>query len=269
MPNTEFLETYPLYRRFNFSTAYLGLDRTPKAPVHMECPNCESVQTFVMRNSYSEGAAFDNSPTTGAVCRLVYLCTSCQAGLRYFIVRFADDGKSVMKIGQYPPWSIDVDKDVQSFLGKHAGLFKKGLILESQGFGVGAFAYYRQITESVIDSLLDELAGLVPPADRDKYAAALAATKKTRVAQDKIDLVKDLLPDPLRPDNMNPLAVLHSALSEGLHAGSDEECATYAAEVREVLVFLVHQISVTKTSAKSFSAGIRKLLDRKSGNASQ
>jgi hypothetical protein len=66
---------------------------------------------------------------------------------------------------------------------------------------------------------------------------------------------------------MNPLGVLHSALSEGLHAESDDKCLEQAAVVREVLVFLVNQVHASKASAKSFTEGMRKLLEKKSGKA--
>ncbi|MFZ0548883.1 MAG: hypothetical protein WAM60_25760, partial [Candidatus Promineifilaceae bacterium] len=56
----------------------------------------------------------------------------------------------------------------------------------------------------------------------EQYQFALAETKKTTITQDKINLVKDLLPAILRPDGMNPLSILHSSLSKGLHAESDE-----------------------------------------------
>ncbi|MDZ7680350.1 MAG: hypothetical protein U5J63_01245 [Fodinibius sp.] len=93
--------------------------------------------------------------------------------------------------------------------------YKKGLICESQGYGIGAFSYYRRIVED-IDDLLDEISSLLKGEELDKYQEALQKTKKTNVTQDKIELVKDLLPQILRPDNMNPLSTLHSTLSEGL-----------------------------------------------------
>lgn len=84
----------------------------------------------------------------------------------------------------------------------------------------------------------------------------------------KIELVKDLLPPILRPEGMNPLAALHSALSQGLHAESDEECLDLAQHCREVLVFLVNQVAASKDTAKSFTSSMRKLLDKKSAKSS-
>ena len=62
---------------------------------------------------------------------------------------------------------------------------------------------------------------------------------------------------------MNPLAVLHDALSDGLHGRSDEECLALAAEIREILVFLVGQIAATTAAAKGFTGAMRRLLEKK------
>ena len=77
-------------------------------------------------------------------------------------------------------------------------------------------------------------------------------------------MVKDLLPPILRPEDMNPLSVLHSILSEGLHSKSDEECLQLAESCRNIITFLVSQISITKNRSNEFSSNMRKLLQSKS-----
>ena len=200
----------------------------------------------------------------GLVCRAEYRCSACRNFLWTFFVRFGDDYESITKIGQWPPWSIEVDPALAKMLGNHAAAYKKGLVCESQSYGIGGFAYYRRIVESIIDRLLDEIGDLIPSSERATYQQALGEAKKTSVAKEKIELVKDLLPPILRPDGMNPLALLHSILSAGLHDRSDDECLEDAQSIREILVFLVNQVLQSKESRKSFTAGMRKLLDRKS-----
>ncbi len=97
-----------------------------------------------------------------------------------------------------------------------------------------------------------------------KYKAALEEVKKTTVAQEKIELVKDLLPSALRPGDVNPLSAIHSALSEGLHEESDEGCLEYADAIREALVFLVNRLVRTKKENMSFTESMKKLLGKKS-----
>ena len=77
-------------------------------------------------------------------------------------------------------------------------------------------------------------------------------------------MVKDLLPTILRPNGVNPLGVLHSELSEGLHAESDESCLENASHIKSILIYLVNQIIQSKESAKGFTESMKSLLDKKS-----
>lgn len=62
---------------------------------------------------------------------------------------------------------------------------------------------------------------------------------------------------------MNPLALLHRELSEGIHEKSDQECLKAAVDLREILEFLVTQIKTTAESSKKFTESMRKRLDEK------
>lgn len=193
-----------------------------------------------------------------------YVCAGCQRSIRHFDLLIADDSSSIMKIGQHPAWDIRGNKQVERILGTHRAYLRKGLVCESQGYGIGAFAYYRRIVEETIDGLLDQIPQLLDGSELILYGEALAKTKQTRVTAEKIDIIKDLIPPVLRPDGMNPLRVLHETLSEGLHAQSDEVCMSNAEVVREILTFLATQIATATEAKKSFTAGMKALLDKKS-----
>jgi hypothetical protein len=264
MPHKEFLEQYPLYRKFKTSSLPHTADNLPVVAIKMACPLCSSEQTFVMTNKYSENFGYDNCPISGQIFRLTYGCAHCLKFTRYFFIKVADDRTSLMKVGQYPVWDVSTDPTIERMLDEHADYFKKGLICESQGYGIGSFAYYRRIIEEIIGQLLEDIAGLLSGDEHEKYVQALNETKKTIVTQDKIKLVQDLLPAILRPNGMNPLSVLHSVLSEGLHGKSDEDCMEYAMSVWEVLVFLVNQVAASKATSKGFTESMKKLLEKKS-----
>lgn len=265
---TEFLETYPLYRKFHTEHLTTYTNNLPVAKINMRCSKCGGVRTFEMKNRYAEFTQQLNYPVSGLVSRWFYLCGDCQIFTRIFVVKFSENIDWVMKIGQLPSWEITGNKDLEKRLGEYSDLYQKGLICESQGYGIGAFGYYRRIVEETIGDLLNEITDLVSPAELSEYQIALEKTKATVVTQEKIELVKDLLPAILRPDNINPLQVLHSSLSEGLHAGSDEACLEHSESIRSTLIFLVSQIAVTKDSSKEFTQNMRKLLDKKSGKTS-
>jgi len=248
-------------RKFNFDKiGYYTLNVISKPPIRIHCHTCDCLQTFNMSNEYYENYPYD-SQFSGKVIRIVYLCSACKEYECFFLLQFAED--YIMKVGQYPLWEIVPDKKLSELLGAHQDYYKKGLVCESQGYGIGAYAYYRRIIEEIIDSLLYSITDLIPESEKQQYLEALNQTKKTIVAQEKIELVKDLLPEILRPDGMNPLNLLHSTLSEGLHAKTDEECLEIAGSIRDILVFLVNQILQTKESSKKFTTHMRKLLNKK------
>jgi len=263
VPDKIFLETYPLYRRFQTSVA-ATLAELPKPRINMVCPICKSRQTFAMINEHWEGYNYTNYPSGGTAVRAKYVCTHCEKCIRHFFIHIDSSLKSMSKIGQWPAWEIESEPLIEQMLGPHADHYKKGLVCESQSYGIGAFSYYRRIVEEIIDNLLDEIQELMAGDDLTRFKDAMAKARLTTVTQEKIDLVKDLLPTILRPDGMNPLGVLHSALSEGLHAESDDDCLEQAVVVREILVFLVNQVHASKASAKSFTDGMRKLLSKRS-----
>lgn len=273
MPVTKFLEEAPLYRKISidYPDIWSGI---PKPAVHMFCEVCKSDQTFQMVNKYNwEGHESLSCPLEfEAMC--LYKCAACKnerTFLLHFEVPWDDENNHpvepielvVTKVGQYPPWSIDINRDLSQVLGEYEDIYKKGLIFESQGYGIAAYAYYRRIIEDIIDKLLDMIPDLLLGKDKEAYMIALEQTKHDINASDKIKLVKDLLPSSLRPDGINPLSTLHQSLSEGLHARTDDECTEIAANIRLVLVYLVRQIALTRESSASFTKGMRKLLDKK------
>ncbi|UJH91415.1 hypothetical protein LZ575_01105 [Antarcticibacterium sp. 1MA-6-2] len=267
MLSKEFLEEYSLFRKYlinpNSKLEFVG--KWDKTPINMHCPQCGSNQTFIMTNEfYHEGYQKDNYSASNRVLDLNYICTSCQEFERKFYVYISNDIDYMYKIGQYPEWEIKMDSNLEKVLGNHAKIFRKGLVCESQGYGIGAFAYYRRITENIIDELLNSIYDLIDNENQEVYRVALNKTKETRVTQEKIDLVKDLMPSILKPNGLNPLGVLHSELSAGLHAESDEDCLENANHIKSILIFLINQIIQSKESAKNFSSSMKSLLDKKS-----
>ena len=266
MPDKDFLENYSLFRKLNLLIPDT-LDKLPKPPINMVCLKCDSIQTFNVVSNYTEinGFNYSNPQIAGRNLRFQYQCQACKSFKRDFIFFVSQERDYLYKTGQYPEWEIKMDKNLELILGKHAKTFRKGLVCESQGYGIGAFAYYRRITEEIIDELLDSITDLIDKNNLEEYKTALEATKKTRVTQEKIDLIKDLLPEILKPNGVNPLGILHSELSEGLHANTDEACLENATHVKDILTFLINQIIQSKEASKQFTNSMKSLLEKKSG----
>jgi hypothetical protein len=103
--------------------------------------------------------------------------------------------------------------------------FNKGLRSEAQGLGVGAFAYYRQVVENQKDRLIDEIINVAnlgnPPPE---LIAELSEAKGETQFSSAVEKIKHGIPEVLLTGGHNPLTLLHKALSEGLHAGTDDDC---------------------------------------------
>lgn len=178
MPDKEFLETYPLYRKFNVAIPST-LDEVPTPAINGKCGgDCDSLQTFNQTNTWFENLRYSNYPSGGQVVRAEYKCHYCGSFLWTFLLRIGDNCDSVTKVGQWPAWSITLDPGLARMLGDHVATYRKGLVCESQSYGIGAFAYYRRIVERLIDRLLNDIADLIPEPERENYTAALAETKK-------------------------------------------------------------------------------------------
>ncbi len=263
IPIKEFLEEYPLFRKLEESIPGF-MEDFPKPSINMLCLKCKIDQTFKYYTDNVCLGTFGGTKSEDRRFSVVYRCQSCEAFDREFHLHISPDLKYIRKLGQYPEWEIKIDKNLAKTLGNKANTFRKGLVCESQGYGIGAFAYYRRITEEIIDELLESIKDLIEPENKDKYLSALEKTKETRVTQEKIELVKDLLPNLLRPDGMNPLGVLHSELSGGIHDETDEICLESASHIRKILTFLINQVIQTKNAKKEFSSSMKSLLEKKS-----
>jgi hypothetical protein len=74
-----------------------------------------------------------------------------------------------------------------------------------------------------------------------------------------VEAVKDALPQTLLVDGHNPLTLLHSALSKGLHAKTDEECLELAKDVRLVLADMVERIGQALKDDAELKAAVSRL----------
>lgn len=275
MANKKFLEEYPLYKKLttdiSWLTAYsagMSAYSLNKPAIKMYCKFCLSDQTFNMANEYNSQNS--SELVSGKIKDLRYLCAACKKSTRVFLVSFTSVKKGgseylvLEKVGQSPAWSIEMDRNLEVILGESAEYYKNGLICESQGYGIAAHAYYRRIVEDVIDELLDSISNHISAtAELNKYNEAMELVKKTRIAQEKIELVKDLLPNSLKPDGINPLQVIYDELSEGIHYNSDVECLDSADAIRVSIGYLANQVMNQKKEHQNFSEGMKKILAKK------
>lgn len=242
----------------------------------MWCGQCKSEQTFNMRGGYTDhlsppyteiGTRFGKQiDPRGTVVTVEYACAAC-GWKRFFLVAFDSSGKYVKKAGQFPEPNVAIDSRVKNVLdGEDEALYTNGRICEAQGYGIGAFAYYRRLLENVITRLLDEIVELVPEKEQGTYLTGVEKVKAEENAADKIRIAKDLLPETLKSQGVNPLATLYDILSIGLHGQSDDKCLERAATIRAVFDALVIQVEADKATSKALAEGTKKLLREKANS---
>ncbi len=114
------------------------------------------------------------------------------------------------------------------------------------------------------------LASLQSNHSRNLYAVTDGMVHTLRAAQtetrfsESMEMAKDALPQALLIDGHSPLLLLHSALSEGLHAMSDEQCLEYATSVRVVLAELSDRMAQVLKDEKALSSAVSHLLHARS-----
>ena len=136
--------------------------------------------------------------------------------------------------------------------------------------GIAAFAYYRRVIENQKNRILDEVVRVAtklgaPTEMLDDFSAAKAETQFSRA----VASIKHGIPQALLVDGHNPLLLLHSALSEGLHAQTDAECLGLATSIRVVLTELVERMAIALKEEAELKSAVSRLLTVKANTAAK
>jgi hypothetical protein len=178
---------------------------------------------------------------------LRYTCRNCRKSSKvYALGVFRDEEQlrgAAVKYGEWPPFGPPTPARVISLIGPDRDLFLRGRRAENQGLGIGAFAYYRRVVENQKNRMLDEVVRVARRlGSRPDVISALEAAKNETQFSRAMDSVKDAIPEFIRIDGHNPLTLLHRALSQGLHAKTEDECLALAQAIRLVLTELAERL---------------------------
>jgi hypothetical protein len=169
---------------------------------------------------------------------LSFVCSNCQSAVKTFALRIAfpkddSDPGRCLKFGEDPDFGPPTPNRLLRLFGKDSKIFLKGRQCENHDLGIGAFGYYRRVVENHKDQIFDAIIKVTSMIASD-LVPTLEAAKKEHQFLKAIDMVKDG-PQGLLINGQNPLTLLLSALSEGLHGRTDEERLQAAHDVRIVL----------------------------------
>jgi hypothetical protein len=144
-------------------------------------------------------------------------------------------GVNARKFGERPRFGAPPPPSVRKLIGND-DLILKGLRAEQHGLGLGAFVYYRRVVENHSRHLFEALEQAARHLGDDEAVDMLHAASACHQFSRAVELVKDRLPRRLWIENRNPLTLLHGALSNDIHAATDDECLEIATSIRTVLI---------------------------------
>lgn len=235
--------------------------RTPEIELH--CAQCNGQRFFAPTDTGLYIGQRKSSDTF-----LNYLCRNCRKCMKKFALGASYDEEtkqwSVFKYGEEPSFGPPTPARTIKLIGPDRDQFLKGRRCENQGLGVGAFAYYRRVVENQKNRIFDEIIRVSQHLGVDQQLMAdLESAKKETQFTKAVEAIKHALPQSLLVNGHNPLLLLHSALSEGVHELMDEDCLGLASSIRIVLIEFAERLSQAMKDEAELNEAVNKLTKRK------
>lgn len=277
IPFADFLESTPpgslakvsdlTKRRFYQSGSLAGFQITsPEIQLYCPSDSCNGVR-FLRRSSKEVP---DIPSEDFHYFYVTYGCSNCRRYEKTFsLAATRTDGEEsgeCFKFGELPEYGPPTPAKLIKLIGPDREMFLKGRRCENQGLGVGAFVYYRRVVENQKNRILDEIIKVA-----QKVGAETGQVQKLEAAKSEVQFskalsnVRNALPQSLLINGHNPLSLLHSALSDGLHAKSDQHCLEIASSVRVVLAELSERLAQALKDEAELNKALSKLMAPKDG----
>lgn len=196
---------------------------------------------------------------------LTFVCRNCKRSRKTYAFWSRLDvdelNGELMKFGEFPPFGPPTPARVITIIGGERDYFLKGRRAENQGLGIAAFAYYRRVVENQKTRIIDEIIRVAqkigaPQVVIDDLSAARGESQFSRA----VEAIRHGVPESLLIGGHNPLTLLHSALSEGLHAQTDRQCLELATSIRVVLTELVERMGSALKEELELNTAVSRLL---------
>ena len=198
---------------------------------------------------------------------VTYRCSNCQNtektfSLAAFLDRNSTSGKCY-KFGEKPDYGPPTAARLIKLIGPDRDTFLKGRRCENQGLGIGAFVYYRRVVENQKNRILGEIIKVAKKRGASTEAVQeLEAAKVETQFSKALANVKNSIPQALLINGHNPLRLLHSALSDGLHDRDDAYCLEQASSIRVVLAELSERLAQALKDEAELDRALSHLLNR-------
>lgn len=235
--------------------------------LHLHCPHdrCNGMRVFRVKGPPRSKEV----PTQGFQFLFVeYLCSNCTDTAKTFSLAIRRDESGISgdayKFGELPAFGPPTAARLMKLIGPDRELFLRGRRSENLGFGIGAFVYYRRVIEGQKNRIIDEIIKVSTKIGASQEIIdSLAAAKNETQFSKAIESIKPAVPQALLINGHNPLTLLHSALSEGLHAQTDEACLELATSVRVVLAELSERLAQSLKDEAELNKALSRLIQAK------
>ena len=203
---------------------------------------------------------------------LKYACKNCDKSVKLFALKInavehSKAGKAY-KFGELPNFGPPNPPRLITLIRDQRDLFLKGRRAENQGMGIAAFAYYRRVIDDQRFRIFDEIIRVCRRLSADEsIIRELTEAKNETQFTKAVETIQHGIPEALLISGQNPLTLLHSALSEGLHGRSDEECLEDATNIRIVMAELAERMAQVLKDEAELSTAVSRLLSKKSSPA--
>ncbi len=239
-----------------------GLARINTPPIMLFCENIDC-----KKEQYSDVAGHSYAYQMEGGIFLKYTCRHCRHEKKFYSVLGLSNIQNglpntgfAIKLGELPSFGPPTPNRLLRLFGDDSVVFLKGRQCENQGLGVGAFAYYRRVVENHKNQLIQEIAKVAKRLGAEESTLALFYKAINEISFEKsIDSIKDAVPKELMIQSHNPLLLLHGALSQGLHDGTDEECLEHAHAVRVILTELTERIGLLLKEEQELKQAVGRL----------
>ncbi|MHC1769019.1 MAG: hypothetical protein AB9869_32840 [Verrucomicrobiia bacterium] len=234
--------------------------RIPQLLLHCTSDCCNGPRFFRARQ---ERQQLDSERETNLF--LFYRCANCKTSEKVFAVSVSRAGNPIIgyKFGEFPAFGPPTPARFIRLIQPDRELFLKGRQCENHGLGVGAFTYYRRVVEQQKNRVLREVRKVAERigAKPEQLACLDQATEEIQFTK-AVDMAKTAIPESLLISGQNPLTLLHSALSAGVHELSDETCLELATDIRVVLIELSERIAAALKDEAELDRAVSRLVNR-------
>ena len=263
IPFKEFLESTPPGQ----NTDVIGMCdtdgymETPELNLVCRSDECQGVRIYSPHNNNYHFVSEDK------FVYIYYQCRNCRSDYKAYALKICKKNKdglwAVLKLGEFPAFGPQTPSQAMKLIGGERDLFLMGRRCENQGMGIGAFVYYRRVLDNQRIRIFDELIRVISKINPDDAVISeLEAAKKETQFTKAVDVIKTALPQSLNINGYNPLSLLHSALSEGVHTHDDQGCLDLASSVRAVLFEFAEKLAFALKEEKELSDAITRLANK-------